>query len=114
MFFLNPGDKAEAPVFYRPEELDFLLRRNKTEYLKYFGSGMSRYVEVENNFLSVLLLSPNEQQSTPWLTIELTHQGDRLKNGSFVRSFFFLMSLFITLQRCDTEKGLEIKKADDV
>lgn len=75
---------------------------------------MSRYVEVENNFLSVLLLSPNEQQSTPWLTIELTHQGDRLKNRSFVRSFFFLMSLFITLQRCDTEKGLEIKKADDV
>ena len=75
---------------------------------------MSRYVEVKNNFLAVLLLSPNEQQSTPWLTIELTHQGDRLKNRSFVRSVFFFISLFITLHRCDTEKGLEIKKADDV
>ena len=66
---------------------------------------MSRYVEVKNNFLSVLLLSPNEQQSTPWLTIELTHQGDRLKNRSFVRSFFFFMSLFITLQDAIQRKG---------
>lgn len=90
VFFLNPGDKAEAPVFYRPEELDFILRRNKTEYLKYFGSGMSRYVEVKNNFFSVLLLSPNEQQSTPWLTIELTHQGDKLKIEALFEVFSFL------------------------